>query len=84
MKVVPRGGAIRPVFISRSMTFSTPPQPVLSPCTGVCTMDLDGYCMGCLRTLDEIAHWSSWSNERRLQLMDEVLPAREQERYGGR
>ncbi len=46
-------------------------------------MDADGYCMGCLRTLDEIAHWSGWSNEQRLRLMDEVLPVREQERAGG-
>lgn len=64
------------------MSSTFPVQPVLSPCIGVCTMDGDGYCMGCLRTLDEIAQWSSWSNERRLRLMDEVLPAREQERSG--
>ncbi len=64
------------------MSSTIPVQPVLSPCIGVCTMDADGYCMGCLRTLDEIAHWSSWSNERRLHLMDEILPQREGERSG--
>jgi uncharacterized protein len=31
-----------------------------SPCIAVCTMQLaDGLCRGCLRTLDEIAEWST-------------------------
>jgi uncharacterized protein len=35
----------------------TPAVP--SPCTGVCRMDEPtGWCVGCLRTLDEIARWS--------------------------
>lgn len=34
-------------------------QPVPSPCVNVCRMDADaGLCVGCLRTLDEIAGWS--------------------------
>lgn len=33
--------------------------PVPSPCVNVCRMDADaGLCVGCLRTLDEIAGWS--------------------------
>jgi predicted Fe-S protein YdhL (DUF1289 family) len=33
---------------------------VPSPCVGVCRMDAaSGYCLGCWRTLDEIAHWSA-------------------------
>lgn len=33
---------------------------VPSPCIGVCVMDLHSkLCTGCLRTLDEIALWSS-------------------------
>jgi predicted Fe-S protein YdhL (DUF1289 family) len=32
---------------------------VPSPCTNVCTIDpVTGLCVGCLRTLDEIALWS--------------------------
>ncbi len=32
---------------------------VASPCTSVCTMDAAGdFCLGCFRTLDEIASWS--------------------------
>jgi predicted Fe-S protein YdhL (DUF1289 family) len=32
---------------------------VASPCISVCVMDASrGYCIGCFRTLDEIAAWS--------------------------
>jgi hypothetical protein len=38
--------------------------PVPSPCTNVCTVDTrSGLCAGCLRTLDEIAAWSSLDDE---------------------
>lgn len=59
---------------------STVPPPVSSPCIGVCTMDEDGLCMGCLRTLDEIAAWSALADEERRRIMVEVLPEREAER----
>jgi len=30
-----------------------------SPCTNVCSLDpASGWCVGCLRTIDEIAAWS--------------------------
>jgi len=33
--------------------------PVASPCISVCRMDdATGLCVGCLRTIDEIAAWS--------------------------
>ena len=32
---------------------------VPSPCTSVCRMNpVNGYCEGCLRTIDEILQWS--------------------------
>ena len=38
--------------------------PVPSPCTNVCTIDpVTGLCVGCLRTLDEIAAWSVLDDE---------------------
>lgn len=42
------------------MHASPPPATgVASPCIGVCRMDAPtGWCIGCLRTLDEIAAWS--------------------------
>lgn len=50
---------------------------VLSPCIGVCALDADGLCRGCLRTVDEIAAWSRLSDDERLHVMDTLLPARE-------
>ncbi|MCE7033218.1 DUF1289 domain-containing protein [Lysobacter sp. GX 14042] len=49
---------------------------MLTPCTGVCTINQRGLCDGCHRTLDEIAGWSQMDQARREELMDEVLPAR--------
>jgi predicted Fe-S protein YdhL (DUF1289 family) len=54
--------------------------PILSPCIGVCALDDDGYCTGCLRTGAEIAGWSTMGEPARARIMDVVLPRREQER----
>lgn len=51
--------------------------PVLTPCTGVCSLDLQGFCEGCQRTGTEIAGWLQMSDQERLRMMEEVLPARE-------
>jgi predicted Fe-S protein YdhL (DUF1289 family) len=32
-----------------------------SPCIKVCALDRQGYCMGCLRTVEEIARWTAMS-----------------------
>ena len=49
---------------------------VESPCNRVCTIDLgSGYCIGCLRTLDEISRWHAMTNAERARLVAE-LPAR--------
>ena len=38
-------------------------EPVLSPCVSVCKMDAERvYCIGCLRTLDELRAWSTLDN----------------------
>lgn len=50
---------------------------VLSPCIGVCALDDDGLCRGCLRTTAEIARWSQMNDDERLRLMEKTLPARE-------
>ena len=43
-----------------------PPTPPLSPCIQVCVMDADGcYCMGCKRTLEEIAGWWSMCDDQK-------------------
>ena len=50
--------------------------PITSPCIMVCTVDgASGLCLGCYRTLGEIAEWSRMGEQRRQQLMQE-LPSR--------
>lgn len=50
---------------------------VLSPCVGICNLDDDGLCEGCLRTSTEIAHWSQMNDDERLRIMEIVLPKRQ-------
>lgn len=45
-------------------------QPVLSPCVGVCTLDDNNRCLGCLRTADEIAGWASFTERERERIME--------------
>ncbi|MBF6989082.1 MULTISPECIES: DUF1289 domain-containing protein [Cupriavidus] len=50
--------------------------PVPSPCRNVCRMDAaSGYCEGCLRTIEEIAGWSSASDEDKRRIWAQ-LPRR--------
>jgi uncharacterized protein len=47
-----------------------------SPCTNICTLDArSGLCLGCGRTVDEIARWAAMSADERARIMAE-LPAR--------
>jgi predicted Fe-S protein YdhL (DUF1289 family) len=47
-----------------------------SPCNDICVMDdATGWCVGCGRTIDEIASWGDNSTEARAAVMAE-LPAR--------
>jgi predicted Fe-S protein YdhL (DUF1289 family) len=54
-----------------------PPNPILSPCVGVCELRGDGLCEGCLRTGAEIARWRSMSDDERRFIMEHTLPERE-------
>ena len=40
-----------------------------SPCVAVCKIDEDSnLCLGCFRTLDEIASWSMLTREQKLDI----------------
>ena len=55
---------------------SAPPAPIRTPCIKVCVVDgQSGLCLGCFRTLPEIAAWARLSDLERDAIMDE-LPAR--------
>jgi uncharacterized protein len=47
-----------------------------SPCVKICQMDPQrGLCLGCARTLDEIARWAALTDQQRAQILSE-LPGR--------
>ncbi|MDE2049885.1 MAG: DUF1289 domain-containing protein [Gammaproteobacteria bacterium] len=54
-----------------------------SPCTRICSLDEQGYCIGCLRTADEIGRWTSMSAAEQWQVIAELKRRRELARGGG-
>ena len=55
---------------------SGPPKAMTSPCVQVCVVDgASGLCLGCFRTLQEIAGWRALGDEGRARGMAE-LPSR--------
>ncbi|HTD73236.1 MAG TPA: DUF1289 domain-containing protein [Steroidobacteraceae bacterium] len=48
---------------------------VVSPCVNICRLDAQGLCVGCRRTLGEIAEWSRAGDARRLEIL-RALPRR--------
>lgn len=46
-------------------------RPVPSPCVSVCVLDPvgTGVCVGCGRTLDEVAAWSQMTNAQRREVV---------------
>jgi uncharacterized protein len=56
------------------------PDHVPSPCISVCELDAKGrICIGCFRTLDEIAAWGSLDATAKRRILGE-LPARKAQR----
>lgn len=57
---------------------------VPSPCTQVCTIDAaTGWCLGCARTLDEIAAWGAADDRTKAAILAR-LPARKSRLTGRR
>ncbi|TWU60124.1 hypothetical protein Poly51_03980 [Rubripirellula tenax] len=52
-----------------------PEDPSASPCIQVCTIDQQGVCEGCHRTLDEIAAYSRLNPQQR-QIVNQRAAAR--------
>ncbi|WP_109482836.1 DUF1289 domain-containing protein [Paraburkholderia sp. C35] len=47
--------------------------PVPSPCINICRMNPStALCEGCLRTIDEIAMWSSFDDAAKRAVWDEI------------
>ncbi len=47
-----------------------------SPCVSICTLDVDKdgteYCIGCMRTVEEIGSWMTYPEKERLRKLDEL------------
>jgi hypothetical protein len=41
-----------------------------SPCVGICRIDENGYCEGCLRTMNEISRWPLMSTHERAAVFE--------------
>ncbi|WP_198338345.1 DUF1289 domain-containing protein [Labrenzia sp. VG12] len=53
-----------------------------SPCIKTCQIDRQtGLCLGCYRTLDEIASWTQFSDRQRSDILAD-LPARQRPTRG--
>lgn len=48
-------------------------EPVMSPCVSVCAFDeATGWCRGCRRSLDEIAHWMAYCETERIAILEDL------------
>ena len=54
-------------------------EPLESPCVGVCQVDGEDVCLGCGRTIDEIASWSQLDHADQKRVVE-----RARERMQGR
>lgn len=46
---------------------------MITPCIGICKIDpVTRLCLGCLRSIDEIASWSSITDQQRLEIMQQL------------
>ena len=54
-----------------------PPIAVPSPCVNICRIDAaTRLCEGCRRTIDEIARWSSTTDDDRRAILDALAERR--------
>jgi len=48
-------------------------EAVPSPCNGICTLGRQDICLGCGRTIEEIAEWPLASEPRKLTIAEAAL-----------
>ena len=71
---LPSGPACR--TYRRMSSPTAPPRPITTPCVKVCAVDGEsGLCLGCYRTLAEIAGWGRLDEATRTEICA-ALPAR--------
>jgi uncharacterized protein len=56
---------------------NAPPKPIATPCVKVCVVDGEsGLCLGCLRTLAEVAGWAKYDDAARAAILAELAARR--------
>ncbi len=56
---------------------ATPPKPIATPCVQVCVVDGEsGLCLGCFRTLAEVAGWARFTDAERAVIMTALAARR--------
>ncbi len=56
---------------------SAEPSPIATPCIRICIIDgQSGLCLGCYRTLAEVAGWARFSDAEREAVMAGLLSRR--------
>ena len=43
---------------------------IKSPCIKICRQDSNGVCFGCQRTIEEIGNWSLYTDEQKLDVIE--------------
>jgi predicted Fe-S protein YdhL (DUF1289 family) len=54
------------------MSNNAKPEIVLSPCVGVCALDDDDVCIGCMRSGQEITQWGYVDNDGKRAILRNV------------
>ena len=45
---------------------------IISPCIGIC-IEIDGSCIGCFRTTEQVSNWLYYDDEEREKIMEECI-----------
>jgi len=45
---------------------------VISPCINICKLDENKICIGCYRTLDEIANWTKYTDVQKQAVITQL------------
>ena len=55
------------------------PQPLLSPCIGVCKLNAEDICLGCERSMAEIRSWGLLSRAQQRKILIRIQQRRRQQ-----
>lgn len=45
---------------------------MISPCINICKLDKNKICIGCFRTIDEIANWTKYTDAEKLKVINQL------------